>query len=210
MAKRAGFPPEHLPEFKTASIFWNIVIEQALHGRTDVEVLIDEAIRQFPYHQRFGEYKVRISVASASTNVQSEAVLSTPVLQDPAYTADWPRKSVAHYNKLELDLLRKCIDSGAEVLLVRGFHDKFVVVPDVVINGSANVTYSGLYLNRERLSLYNQSSAPQDYATVHTVCENHIATARLAGRCTPPHNPAGLADTRSLSEIRRCFSASWT
>ena len=124
--------------------------------------------------------------------------------------SDWPRKSAAHYNELELDLLRKCIDGGAEVLIGRGFHDKFLVVPDVVISGSANVTYSGLYLNRERLSLHNQSSAPHDYATARAVCENQIATARAAGRCAPPHNPAGLADARSLSEIRRCYSASWT
>jgi hypothetical protein len=124
--------------------------------------------------------------------------------------ADWPKKSAAHYNDLELQLLHKCIDSGAEVLIGRGFHDKFLVVPDVVLSGSANVTYSGLYLNRERLSLHNQSSAPHDYATARAVCENQVATARAAGRCAPPHNPAGLADARSLSEIRRCYSASWT
>ena len=47
-------------------------------------------------------------------------------------------------------------NAGAQVLIGRGFHDKFVVVPDVVISGSANVTYSGLYLNRERLSLHNR------------------------------------------------------
>lgn len=124
--------------------------------------------------------------------------------------ADWPKKSAAYYNELELRLLRKCVDGGAEVLITRGFHDKFVVLPDVVISGSANVTYSGLYLNRERLSLHNQSSAPQDYTTARAACENQIATARAAGRCTPPQNPAGLADARSLLEIRQCYSASWT
>lgn len=123
---------------------------------------------------------------------------------------DWPRKSVARYNELEIDLLRKCLVGGAEVLIARGFHDKFLVIPDVVISGSANVTYSGLYRNRERLSLHNQSSAPYDYATARAVCENHIATARAAGRCAPPLNPAGLADACSLSEIRRCYNASWT
>jgi phosphatidylserine/phosphatidylglycerophosphate/cardiolipin synthase-like enzyme len=124
--------------------------------------------------------------------------------------ADWPRKTAAHYNDQELDLLRRCIDSGAEVLIARGFHDKFLVVPDVVISGSANVTYSGLYLNRERLSLHNHSSAPHDYATARTACENQVATARAAGRCAPPRNAVGLADARSISEIRRCYSASWT
>ena len=124
--------------------------------------------------------------------------------------ADWPKKSTGYYNELELDLLGKCIESGAEVLIARGFHDKFLIIPDVVLSGSANVTYSGLYLNRERLSLHNLNSAPQDYATARAVCENQVATARAEGRCGPPRSPAGLADARSLSEIRQCYSASWT
>jgi hypothetical protein len=123
--------------------------------------------------------------------------------------SDWPRKSAARYNELEIELLRKCVTAGAQVLIGRGFHDKFVVVPDVVISGSANVTYSGLYLNRERLSLHNRSSAPHDYATARAVCENQIATAKAAGRCAPPHNPSGVADAHSLSEILRCYNASW-
>jgi hypothetical protein len=123
---------------------------------------------------------------------------------------DWPRKSAAYYNELELQLLYHCITAGVEVLIAGGFHDKFVVVPDVVISGSANVTYSGLYLNRERLSLNNRSSSRHDYATALTVCDNHSATARNAGRCNPPKNPVGIADVNSLSDIRRCYSASWT
>ena len=124
--------------------------------------------------------------------------------------SDWPKKSNRYYNELELGLLGTCLNVGAEVLIARGFHDKFVVVPDVVISGSANVTYSGLYLNRERLSLHNQSSAPQDFATARTVCENHVATARGAGLCVPPLNPTGVADASSLSEFRRCYGAAWT
>ncbi len=131
------------------------------------------------------------------------------ILVQSYHPADWPKKSAARYNELELDLLRKCIDSGVEVLIGHGFHDKFLVVPDVVISGSANVTYSGLYLNRERLSLHNKSSAPHDYATALAVCANQIATARAAGRCSPPHNSAGFADANSLTEIRKCYSASW-
>lgn len=124
--------------------------------------------------------------------------------------ADWPRKSSAHYNGLELELLRRCANLGTEILIGRGLHDKFVVVPDLVISGSANVTYSGLYLNRERLSIHNHNSAPHDYITAQAVCENHIATARASGRCTPPGNPIGVADDHSLREIWRCYSASWT
>jgi phosphatidylserine/phosphatidylglycerophosphate/cardiolipin synthase-like enzyme len=122
---------------------------------------------------------------------------------------DWPRKSAAYYNGLELELLGRCLSLGTEVLIGRGLHDKFVLIPDLVISGSANVTYSGFYLNRERLSIHNQSSAPQDYATARTVCENQVATARASGRCAPPNNPGGVADEASLGEIRLCYSASW-
>lgn len=123
---------------------------------------------------------------------------------------DWPRKSSARYNELELQLLGRAITAGAQVLIGRAFHDKFVVVPDVVISGSANVTYSGLYLNRERLSLHNRRSATDDFETAKTVCYNHIATAQGVGRCNPPESATGIADKNSLNEIRQCYSASWT
>lgn len=123
---------------------------------------------------------------------------------------DWPRKSVSRYNKMELTFLSRCLDSGAEVLIARGFHDKFVLVPDVVISGSANVTYSGLYLNRERMSIHNVSSSPQDYATAFAVCQNHMATARLAGSCRAPRPSAGCVSHQSLTEIPQCYSTSWT
>lgn len=123
---------------------------------------------------------------------------------------DWPRKSIGRYNNMELSFLGRCLDSGAEVLIARGFHDKFVLVPDVVISGSANVTYSGLYLNRERMSVHNSSSSPQDYATALTVCQNHLATARSAGPCRAPRPAAGYVSRQSLTEIRQCYSTSWT
>ena len=134
---------------------------------------------------------------------------ATVVIQsyDPS---DWPRKTSARNNELELALLANVLKVGAEVLIATGFHDKFVLVPDVVISGSANVTYSGIYRNRERLSVHNQSSAAHDYASSRAVCENHIATARAAGRCTPPKSPSGVADLQSLAEIRKCYSASWS
>jgi hypothetical protein len=124
--------------------------------------------------------------------------------------ADWPRKGVSRYNELELAFLERCLDSGAEVLIARGFHDKFVVVPDVVISGSANVTYSGLYVNRERMSVHNFSSSPQDYATSLAVCKNQLYTARSAGECAPPRPTAGVVNQNSISEIRRCYSHSWS
>lgn len=124
--------------------------------------------------------------------------------------SDWPRKQVRRYNEMELAFLGRCLDAGVEVLIARGFHDKFVLVPDVVISGSANVTYSGLYLNRERMSVHNRSSSPQDYVTSVAVCQNHIASARYAGACAAPRPAAGCASHQSLLEIRRCYSTSWT
>jgi hypothetical protein len=122
---------------------------------------------------------------------------------------DWPAKLNATFNEIELTLLSVCLDAGAEVLLGRGFHDKFVVVPDVVISGSANVTYSGLYRNRERLCLHTRSSVSHDYATSLAVCENHIETARRAGPCHPPAQPAGIVTPTTISEIRKCYRAFW-
>jgi hypothetical protein len=122
----------------------------------------------------------------------------------------WPKKGSARYNEQELQLLQIAIDSGAEVLIAGSFHDKFVLVPDVVISGSANVTYSGLYINRERLSIHNQSSAPQDFSTSRAVCENHLATARAAGVCQPPQRPTGVANGDTVSAIRACYGPSWT
>jgi hypothetical protein len=122
---------------------------------------------------------------------------------------EWPRKANAYYNEQELELLARAIDVGAEVLIGHDYHDKFVMVPDVVISGSANVTYSGIYRNRERLSIHNRSSSPNDYLSAEAVCNNHLATARVAGTCVPPSNPHGRADASSLVEIRRCYRDSW-
>jgi phosphatidylserine/phosphatidylglycerophosphate/cardiolipin synthase-like enzyme len=126
------------------------------------------------------------------------------------HPSNWPRKASARYNELELALLAACLDAGVEVLLGQNFHDKFVVVPDVVISGSANVTYSGLYLNRERLSLHNHSSAPYDYMTALAVCDNQLATSRGAGPCSPPVNPVGVADVNALRALRACYGPTWT
>jgi hypothetical protein len=34
---------------------------------------------------------------------------------------DWPKKSAARYNELEIELLRKCVDAGAQILIGRAF-----------------------------------------------------------------------------------------
>ena len=69
IARRAGFPPGHLPEFKTAVTFWGDVIEQALGGRCDVELLVEEAVEQLPHNEKLR----RIRDAIGSGVSQSEA-----------------------------------------------------------------------------------------------------------------------------------------
>lgn len=122
---------------------------------------------------------------------------------------NWPQKNNRRYNEVELNLLARCLDDGAEVLIARAFHDKFVVVPDVVISGSANVTYSGFYKNRERLCLHTRSSVPHDYATSLAVCTNHIETARRAGACNPPAQSTGIVVATTIPDIRQCYRTSW-
>lgn len=122
---------------------------------------------------------------------------------------NWPSKTSLKYNDSELELLEECLAAGIEVLLGRGFHDKFLMVPGAVVSGSANMTYSGLYRNRERLNLHNADSTTSDHVTAASVCENHIATARRAGQCRPPHNPVGRVDMTSLHEIRRVYGSAW-
>jgi PLD-like domain len=120
-----------------------------------------------------------------------------------------PTKREARLNEVELVLLERCMEVGVEVLFANAFHDKFLVVTDVVVSGSANVTYSGFYRNRERLTLHTRSSSPQDYASALTVCENHLVAARSAGPCQPPRAGAGIATSDTLREVRRSYGSSW-
>ena len=134
---------------------------------------------------------------------------SATILVQGYEPGNWPSKSSRKYNLAELALLEQCLAVDMEVLLARRFHDKFLAVPGVVLSGSANMTYSGLYQNRERLNLHNADSTPADYATATTVCENHIATARQAGTCRPPRNPTGRVDRDGLRDIRHVYRGSW-
>lgn len=66
IARRAGFPPAHLPVFKEADTFWKLVLEQVALGRTAPDVLralIEEALGRFPHNAKLAE--LRESVASA-------------------------------------------------------------------------------------------------------------------------------------------------
>lgn len=55
LAKRAGFPPEHLPAFEEPLEFWSRIVEHALKGRMNPRRLVEEAVREFPHNPRFGE-----------------------------------------------------------------------------------------------------------------------------------------------------------
>jgi tetratricopeptide (TPR) repeat protein len=63
IALRAGFPPAYLPEFKTAYQFWSVVVEQAYNGRIELEQLVREAVKQFPYNAELREYHERLAAA---------------------------------------------------------------------------------------------------------------------------------------------------
>jgi hypothetical protein len=121
-----------------------------------------------------------------------------------------PRKNSAYYNDHELRFLGRSQGHGAEVLVAHRFHDKFLLVPDVVLSGSVNVTYSGLYRNRERLTLNTRSSAPNDFISAHAVCMNHVETARRAGPCDPPRQPYGVARNDTLDRLRTSYGDQWT
>jgi phosphatidylserine/phosphatidylglycerophosphate/cardiolipin synthase-like enzyme len=116
--------------------------------------------------------------------------------------SDWPRKDNAQSNKEELELLSCCLEVGAEVLFGKGFHSKFVVCPDIVISGSANMTYSGYYRNFEHVHVYRAQVAKAEYETERTACLNHLATAASMGQCVPPANLAGQLLSANLNVLR--------
>jgi phosphatidylserine/phosphatidylglycerophosphate/cardiolipin synthase-like enzyme len=100
---------------------------------------------------------------------------------------DWPRKDNARANADEFQLLKRCLEAGAEVLFGKGFHSKFIVCPDVIVSGTANMTYSGYYRNMEQIHVYRSGGAATDYASERAVCLNHVATALGLGVCLPAH-----------------------
>lgn len=66
IARRAGFPPEYLPAFRTAAGFWGSIVEQAALGRIGLEALVGEALRQFPHNPELGAIRERIIKEAAS------------------------------------------------------------------------------------------------------------------------------------------------
>lgn len=53
LATRADFPLEHLPRFSTAIEFWSKVVEEIVNGRSTLDALVVEAMRQYPHNYEF-------------------------------------------------------------------------------------------------------------------------------------------------------------
>lgn len=121
--------------------------------------------------------------------------------------SDWPRKDNAQSNKEELELLGRCLEVGAVVLFGKSFHSKFIVCSDIVISGSANMTYSGYYRNFEHLHVYRAHVSGGGYETERTACLNHVATAEGLGSCVPPANLTGRLLSGNLSDLRAFVAA---
>jgi PLD-like domain len=117
--------------------------------------------------------------------------------------SDWPRKDNATANAQELELLEHCLNAGAEVFFGKSFHSKFMVCPDVVVSGTANMTYSGYYRNVEQIHVYHSNDAPTDYASERAACLNHIVTAGHLGICEPPAHLTGRFLPKSGDALRQ-------
>jgi formylglycine-generating enzyme required for sulfatase activity len=65
MATRAGFPAEHMPDFKTPLDFWTSIIAGANRGRMRPKSLVEEAARQFPHNAELRTHAKRLDVALA-------------------------------------------------------------------------------------------------------------------------------------------------
>lgn len=66
MATRAGFPAEHVPDFKTPLDFWTRIIAGANRGRMRPKSLVEEAVKQFPHNAELRTHAKRLDVALAS------------------------------------------------------------------------------------------------------------------------------------------------
>jgi phosphatidylserine/phosphatidylglycerophosphate/cardiolipin synthase-like enzyme len=116
--------------------------------------------------------------------------------------SDWPKKDNLRANAEELQLLERCLNNGAVVLFGKSFHAKFIVCPDVVISGTANMTYSGYYRNVEQIHVYRSDGAPTDYASELAVCLNHVATAERLGLCVAPAHLTGKLITPHVDGLQ--------
>lgn len=115
---------------------------------------------------------------------------------------DWPKKDHIRSNQEELELLTRCIMAGADVLFGKSFHSKFIVCPNSIVSGSANITYSGFYRNSEHLHIFGAKASPSDYQSERAACLNHVASAINQGLCTAPSNLTGRFSIGNLSAMQ--------
>ncbi len=144
----------------------------------------------FPYLLPETEPSDVATIADVVTTWITRGGLVTIVVQNYD-KADWPRKDNPRANVEEFQLLQRCLFAGATVLFGKGFHSKFIVCPDVVVSGTANMTYSGHYRNVEQIHVYRSAGSSTDYASERAVCLNHVTTAQGLGVCVAPTNLTG-------------------
>lgn len=77
IVRRAGFPPEHRPEYKSALGYWSVVVEQAAQGRIELQALIAEAQAQFPFNQALESVRRR-TLAQATRSRASVGTRAIP------------------------------------------------------------------------------------------------------------------------------------
>ena len=115
---------------------------------------------------------------------------------------DWPKKNNPRSNQEELDLLARCLEVGAEVLFGKSFHSKFIVCPNVVVSGSANITYSGYYRNSEHLHVFGEKANSSGYLSERAACLNHVISATNLGRCLAPNKLTGQLTADDIGTMR--------
>lgn len=142
------------------------------------------------------------TIADVVASWRARGGLVTVVVQNYD-SSDWPRKDDTRANLQELRLLERCLESGAHILFGKAFHSKFIVCPDVVISGTANMTYSGHYRNVEQIHVYRSEGTGTDYASERTVCLNHVATAQALGVCVAPKHLTGRLLKTNVAALRQ-------
>lgn len=84
LARQAGFPREHLPDFQTASAFWGNVIDQALHGRIELEPLVQAALQQFPHNPGLNDCNERLETLLVTSETESRCLEMASMAASPA------------------------------------------------------------------------------------------------------------------------------
>lgn len=156
----------------------------------------------FPYLLPDTEPSEVATIADVVTTWRANGGLVTVIVQNYG-ESDWPKKDKSRGNEEELELLARCLAAGADVLFGKGFHSKFIVCPDVVVSGSANMTYSGYYRNSEHLHVHRAGVASSDYETERVACMNHVASAVAMGPCVAPDKLTGRLTGENLAALRK-------